>query len=98
MPTYPNPSALDRLAARCAADPFFLASALAAYQKRHAFDDAALAAALGSAPSLLPQLRLCRCPSAALPSRTAADDVVEIAARFGLDATALRRVVEEGAD
>jgi hypothetical protein len=30
--------------------------------------------------------------------RTAADDVAEIAIRFGLDAAARRRVVEEGAD
>jgi hypothetical protein len=34
----------------------------------------------------------------ALPSRAVADDVVEIAVRFGLDAAALRRVVAEGAD
>jgi hypothetical protein len=35
----PNPNPLDRLAARCAADPFFLASALAAYQQRPGLDD-----------------------------------------------------------
>ena len=37
-----QPIALDRLAARCSADPFFLASALAAYQQRHPLDAAAL--------------------------------------------------------
>ena len=47
---------------------------------------------------MLTQLRLCRRPGAALPSRTAAEDMVEIAACIGLDAAALRRVVEEGAD
>jgi hypothetical protein len=94
----PQPNPLDRLAARCAGDPFFLASALAAYQLRHGLDDAALAALLGCAPDVLTQLRLCRRPAAALPSRTAADDVVEIAARLGLDTAALRLVVEEGAD
>ena len=39
-----------------------------------------------------------RRPGAAEPKRTAAEDVSEIAARFGLDAAALRRVVEEGTD
>jgi hypothetical protein len=34
----------DALAARAAAEPFFLASALAAYQQRHGLHDAALAA------------------------------------------------------
>jgi hypothetical protein len=43
-------------------------------------------------------VRYLRRPGAALPSRTAEEDVTEIAARFGLDAAALRRVVEEGAD
>jgi hypothetical protein len=37
-------------------------------------------------------------PGHAAPARTAADDLAETAARFGLDAAALRRVVEEGAD
>jgi hypothetical protein len=66
--------------------PFLLASALAAYQQRHNLDDAALAAVLGCALDVLTQLRLCRRPGAALPSRTAVDDVADIAARFGPDA------------
>jgi hypothetical protein len=44
------------------------------------------------------RLRLCRRPGAAEPGRTVGEDVADIAARFGLDAAALRRVVEEGAD
>jgi hypothetical protein len=43
-------------------------------------------ALLGCNPDVLTQLRLCSRAGAALPSRTAADDVVEIAARFGSDA------------
>ncbi len=45
-------------------------------------------------------LRICGCasPGAALPSRTPTDDGVEITQRFGLDAAALRGVVEVGAD
>jgi hypothetical protein len=90
-----KPTALDRLAARCAADPFFLASALAAYQQRHALGDAGLAAVLGCPVAMLTQLRLCRRPGAATPGRTIEEDVATIAQRFGVDATALRRVVDE---
>jgi hypothetical protein len=93
-----NSPALDALAARCASDPFFLASALAAYQQRHGLDDAALAAALGCAPAVLTQLRLCRRPGEAEPSRTVEEDVAQIAGRFGIDPAALRRAVEEAAD
>jgi hypothetical protein len=53
-------SVLDALAPRCAADPFLLASALAAYQRRHGLDDAALAEVLGCPLSVLTHLRLCR--------------------------------------
>jgi hypothetical protein len=103
-----NPSALDALAARCAADPFFLASALAAYQQRHGLNEAALAALLGCPPAallgcppaVLTLLRLCRrpgaaAPGAAAPGPTAEDDVAKIAHHFGVDAAALWRMVEE---
>jgi hypothetical protein len=46
---------------------------------------------------VLVRLRLCRRPSAAAPARTAEEDVAEIARHFGIDAAALRRVVEEAA-
>ena len=91
----PQPTALDHLAARCAADPFFMASALAAYQKRHALDDAGLAAVLGCPLAMLTQLRLCRRPGAASPGWTAEEDVAAIAQRFGVDGVVLRRVVAE---
>jgi hypothetical protein len=93
----PNRNALDALAARVSDDPFFLASALAAYQRRHGLDDAALAKVLGCAPTVLTDLRLCRRPGAAEPARTAAEDMASIARRFGLDAAVLGRVVAEAA-
>jgi hypothetical protein len=84
---------------------FFISTALesfvqedvtAPYQQRHGPDDGALAALLGRAPDVLTALRLCRRPGEAAPARTAGEDVATIARRFGLDAGALRRVVEEG--
>jgi hypothetical protein len=82
---------------RVAKDPYHLASVLAAYQQRHGLDDAALAALLGCNPAVLTPLRLCRRPGAGEPSWTWEEDVAEIARRFGLDAAALGRVVEEAA-
>jgi hypothetical protein len=76
-------------------DPHFLASVLAAYQRRHGLDDNALAALLGCNVAVLTPLRLCRRPGAAEPSWTWEPDVAEIARRFGLDAAALGRVDEE---
>jgi len=86
-----EPTALERLAARMAFDPFFLASALGAYQWRHALDDAALAALLGCAPAALTGLRLCRRPGTAGPAWTAEEDVADLAERFGTDAAGLRQ-------
>jgi hypothetical protein len=40
-------------------------------------------------------LRLCRAPGRAVRHGTTAEDVAAIAARFGTDTAALRRVVEE---
>jgi hypothetical protein len=70
MPCDPNPKPLDHLAVRVSSDPYFLESALASYQRRHGFDDAALAGVLGCTPAVLTDLRLCRRPGAAEPSRT----------------------------
>jgi hypothetical protein len=78
-------------------DPYFLAPVLAAYQRRHALDDAALAALLGCDPAVLTQFCLCRRPGAAEPSRPTEADMAAIAERFGLDAAALRGIVEEAA-
>jgi hypothetical protein len=82
---------LDRLAARAAADPYFLAAALHAYQKRHGLSDLALAAELHCDPSMLTSVRLCRAPR---PGWKFAGDVAEVCVRFGCDAGALRRILE----
>jgi hypothetical protein len=89
-----DPGALSRLADRAAADPFFLGRALAAYQRRHGLDDAALAVLLGCAPAALASVRLCRRPGAAA-ERRADDDVADITRAFGIDPEALRRVLDE---
>lgn len=87
-------TALDHLAERVAADPEFLASALAEYARSEGVDDAGLAAALGCAPADLTRLRLCGNP------RPDADrfraDVAAIAGRFGIDPATLAKVVRRG--
>ncbi|HKI37990.1 MAG TPA: hypothetical protein VKA46_39415 [Gemmataceae bacterium] len=90
-----DPDPLDHLAARVSGDLWFLAAALARYQQRHGLDDAALAAALGCAPTVLTSLRLCRRPGAAAPERTTDQDISDIARRFGIDPAALARIVQE---
>jgi hypothetical protein len=88
-------ASLDSLAARVAADPFFLGSLLADYQRRHGLDEPALAALLRCSVAALASVRLCRKPGAAEPHRTAGQDIEDICRRFGCDAAALRRVVAE---
>lgn len=73
-------SPLERLAARCASEPSFLAHALAAYQRRHGLTDALLADVLGCTRDALTRLRLCGVPRA---ERFAADCRL-IAERFGV--------------
>jgi hypothetical protein len=60
-------------------------------------DGTTLAGLLGCTPAVLTQLRLCRRPGAAEPGRTAEEDLAAIAGPFGIDAVALRRVVENAA-
>jgi hypothetical protein len=92
-------SELRRLAERASADPWFLGFVLAAYQRRHGLDDAALARELAANDSaVVVALRLCRRPGTAEPDRTTEDDVEEIARRFGIDAPALARIVEGAED
>src|SRR5437870_659246 len=87
-------NALEHLVARCATDPWFLGSALAAYQQRQNLDDAALASVLGCDVAVLLTLRLCRMPGVAEPHRTMEEDITDIADTFGVNAAALRRIVE----
>jgi hypothetical protein len=87
----PDPEPLAALAAKAAADPFFLGWTVNRFQEQNRLSDAALAALLGIDPSVLPSLRLCRRPGAA--GGAAAEDVRLIAARFGIDPAALGRVL-----
>jgi hypothetical protein len=83
-----------RLANRVAVDPFFLAFALAEYAAAEKLDDAALVAALGTTPDVLPHVRLCRAPRA--DSDGFREDVDRIAAKFGLSRDALVAVARHG--
>jgi hypothetical protein len=83
------------LAARASRDPRFLGWAIAAYQRRHGLDDAALADELGANDTaVVAVLRLCRRPGTA-PGRSLAEDVAEVARRFAVDPVALRRILSE---
>jgi hypothetical protein len=75
-------------------DPYFLAAALAAYQRGVQADDHALAVKLGCGGDTLTRLRLCRMPAAAAPDFWR--DIQLIAQRFSLDADALAEVVRLG--
>lgn len=80
---------LDAFARRLAADPAFLASALADYARSEDLDEPELADALGCSVDILTRLRLCLRPR----SDRFEADVQEIATRFGVDADALTKMV-----
>lgn len=84
-------AALDHLAARCSADPTFLAHALAAYQRRRNQSDESLAAELGTDAHGLTRLRLCGAPVGE-PAKEA-EEIRRIAETIGCDAVALARIV-----
>jgi hypothetical protein len=91
----PIPDSLDALARSVTGNPFFLNSALSAYQDRHGIHDPALAALLGCAPAVLTSLRLCRRPGIAEPDRSTEQDIGDIARRFGIDSEVLRLILNE---
>jgi hypothetical protein len=82
---------LSRLAARAAADPAFLGWQLAAFARARGFDDTALAVYLECECAALDRARLCR-PIRADHFRA---DVVEVATKFGLNATRLAEATKE---
>jgi hypothetical protein len=86
---------LRRLAERACRDPWFFGWALAAYQRRHGLDDAALAAELGCVPDVLVLLRLCRRPGTDDSPRSLQGDIEEIARRFAVDPAALKRILSD---
>ncbi len=85
---------LANLAARAAADPFFLAAPLAEFARSEGLDDAGLADALGCPMSDLTHVRLCRAPRPTPDDFRA--DVAAVATRFGLDPAALAAAVRRG--
>ncbi|HJZ59223.1 MAG TPA: hypothetical protein VKE74_30035 [Gemmataceae bacterium] len=86
--------ALDHLANRVAADPFFLAFPLAEYARSERLDDSALAAALGCRVEDLTLLRLCRMPRDDPAGFRA--DTAAIAERFGIAPAKLADAVRRG--
>jgi hypothetical protein len=81
-------SSLERLAARCASEPSFLASALARYQRERNLTDEQLAADLGCDRDTLTRLRLCGLPR----TWCFAEDCRLIAERFGVKVELIERV------
>jgi hypothetical protein len=75
--------ALDNLARRAAAEPFFLARRLAAHQQRCRLSDLDLAAELHCTAEALTMVRLCRAPR---EGAEGVEDVRCVAQRFGCDA------------
>ena len=82
---------MERLAARVANDPFFLAFAFATFQRGSKMDDRALCEKLGCDLAALARLRLCRMPAEAAPAFW--QDVTRIANHFAIDADELAGIV-----
>jgi hypothetical protein len=84
---------LRRAAERASHHPFYLASSLLAYARAEGLDDEGLAGSLGCDLNTLPALLLCRRPTGRGAVFRA--DVEAIAARFGLDAGRLARLIRD---
>lgn len=87
-------ASVERLAKRVAVDPYFLAFALAEYAAAEGLDDAALAAALGAAPGMLPHVRLSPAPRADADGFR--EDVDRVAAAFALNRDVLATAARHG--
>lgn len=85
---------LETMALWAEEEPFFLASALAAYARSEGLDAPGVAAALGCPVGDLAMLRLCRTPRTE-PTEFW-EDVTCIATRFGIDPQLLAGVVKRG--
>ena len=85
---------LEWVAERSEADPFYMASALAAYRQSEGINVLAMAETLDCAPASLLLLALCRKPGAVGEGEFAAD-VAHLVRRFGLNRAALVRVLRQ---
>jgi hypothetical protein len=85
---------LETMALWAEGEPFFLASALAAYARSEGLDGPGVAAALGCPVGDLAMLRLCRAPRTE-PTEFW-EDVTCIATRFGIDPQRLAEAVKRG--
>jgi hypothetical protein len=79
------------LARRVEDDPFFLASALAAYARAQEWSEEQLAARLGCTPAQLTAVRLCRKPRGS--AKEFQQDVQRIAERFQIDSMVIVEAV-----
>ena len=86
--------AVHDLARRAAADPHFLAFALAEYAHRETLDEAGLMVALGATAEALASARLCRTPRPDPDGFRA--DIDRIAAKFGLNRDVLAKAARHG--
>lgn len=91
MATEPPAGWHDRMARRAEQDPFFMASALAAFRRLQGLDDDALAAFLRCPAEMLPHLALCRRPDPASPRFQS--DVTQIATYARADPDQLVRLL-----
>ena len=90
----PEKTPEGRTAERAEADPFYMASALAAYRRSEGLDPPALAEVLGCTPADLTALALCRKPGAIGEGEFGAD-VAQLVLRFGLIRIALVRLLRQ---
>jgi len=84
----------QRIAERAEADPFYMASALAAYRRSEGLDAPALAEVLGCTPADLTALALCRKPGSIGEGEFGAD-VAQLVRRFGLIRVVLVRLLRQ---
>lgn len=91
MATEPPAGWHERMARRAEQDPFFMASALAAFCRLQGLDDHALAAFLRCPAEMLPHLALCRRPDPASPRFQS--DVTQIATYARADPDRLVRLL-----
>jgi hypothetical protein len=95
MCEHPSQDLVANAAARAAHRPFYLASAITAFQELRDIDDAQLLRFLDCSADTLNRLRLCRRPDA--DSSEFRSDVRRIADAFAIDLTSLLSLLRETA-